>query len=158
MVEEVGLGVALGELLVALPHHEGQVPELGGALGDPDLLQRLVERELARRGAEQVLTPEDVRDLHHRVVDGVDQGVQRVAVRAGEGEVGHAARGEGGLAAHHVVPREVVVGHPQSHNGFAPLCGKCGTLLVGQVPVEVVVAEFRVTPGRAVTCLDLLRR
>ena len=76
--EEAGLGIALGELLVALAHDVGQVAELRHVLGHTHCVQRAVQRDLARGGAEQVLAAQDVGDAHQRVVHRVDQGVERV--------------------------------------------------------------------------------
>ena len=49
VVEEVRLGVALGELLVALAHDVGQVAEARHERGHPDVDERVVQRDLPRR-------------------------------------------------------------------------------------------------------------
>ena len=105
--EQVGLGVALGQLLVALAQHRRQVPEHRRAGADADRLQRLVERDLPRRRRQQVLAAQHVRDAHEGVVDRVDQRVQGLAVGADDDEVRHRARLERHLAAHQVVEGQV---------------------------------------------------
>ena len=42
VVEQVGLGVALGQFFVAFPHHERQVPEFRRVGGYPDTFQGVV--------------------------------------------------------------------------------------------------------------------
>ena len=85
--EEVGLGIALGKLLVALTHHERQVPERRCEIGDTDTNQCLVQRELTRSRGQQIFAAQYMGDLHQRVVDRVDQRVQRNAVAASQREV-----------------------------------------------------------------------
>ncbi len=129
VAEGVGLGVALGELLVALAHDVGQVAELRRAGADADLGQRGVQRDLARRAGEQVLAAQDVGDLHQRVVDGVDQRVERVAVGARQRVVGHVAAVELHLAAHEVVEDDRPVGHGETGHRSAALGLEVGLLL-----------------------------
>ena len=156
--EQVRLRIALGQLLVAVAENAWQMGELGNALRDADADQRLVQRDLARRRRQQVLAAQHVGDLHQRVVDRIDQGVQRISARPGQREVRHGARREGGVAAHQVVPGDVRVGHPQPHHRLAALGDERRALLVGQVAVEVVVAQLGISAGGDVTGLDLLRR
>ena len=54
--EQVGLRVTLGQLLGALAEHGGQVRELRHAIGHADADQRLVQRDLTRRGRQQVVS------------------------------------------------------------------------------------------------------
>ena len=69
VLEQIRLRVPLGELAIALAGDERQVPELGNGRGPPDVDQRLVQRDLARGGRQQVLATQHVRDPHQRVVD-----------------------------------------------------------------------------------------
>ena len=156
--EQIRLRVTLGQLLVPLAQYRWQVGELRNALGDPDPDQRLIQRDLPRRRRQQVFAAQHMRDLHQRVVDRVDQGVQRISVGSGQREIGNGPRREGGRAAHQVMPAEVVVGHPQPHHRVTAFGGECGALLVGQLAVEVVVAELGVAARGHVARLDLLGR
>ena len=158
MGEQIRLRVALRQLLGALPQYRWKVGEFRNALGDPDPDQRLIQRELPRRRRQQVFAAEHVGDLHQRVVDRVDQGVQRVSGCAGQREIGNRARREGGGPAHQIIPAEVFVGHPQPHHRVTALGEVRRALRVGQRTVEVVVAELGVAAGGHVTRLDLLRR
>ncbi len=142
VVEQVRLGVALGELLVALAHDVGQVAEAGHERGHADVDERVVERDLPRRRREQVLAAQHVRDAHQRVVDGVHERVEGRAVRAHDHEVGRAADREVDAAAHEVVEAEVDLGHAQAQRRLAALGAERRALLVGEVAVEVVVAEL----------------
>ena len=153
---EVRLRVALGQLLVALAGHVGQVPEPRRARGDADVGQRRVQRELPRRRGQQVLAAQHVGDAHQGVVHRVDERVQRRAVAADQHEVGHRAGGEADLAADEVGPHQVLVGHPQPQHRLAALGPEGGLLLVGEEPVVVVVAELRVLPGGQPAGVDLL--
>ncbi len=144
---QVGRGVALGELLVALPHDQRQVPEARSAGGHPDVGQRGVQRQLAGRGGQQVLPAQHVGDPHQRVVDRVDQRVQRLTAGPGQHEVRHGTGGEDHLAADQVVPGQVRVWHPQpQHRG--PSLGQEGRLLrLGGLPVGTVVTLLGVLAG-----------
>ena len=102
--EQVRLRVTLGQLLVAVAENGWQVRELRHAFGHADADQRLIQRDLARRGRQQVLSAQHVGDLHQRVVDRIDQGVQRISAGAGQREVRHGTGGERGFAADEVVP------------------------------------------------------
>ena len=51
----------------------------------------------------------------------------------------------------------VVSGHPRAPHRLASPPGEVRALLVGEVAVEVVVAELGVAPGGEVAGLDLLR-
>ena len=156
--EEVRLGVALRQLLVPLPHDVGQVTELRGRLGDADGLERFVEDDLARRRREQILTAQHVRDAHEGIVDGVDERVERLPVRADDDEVGDRAGLERDVAADEVGERDVVIGHPHPPHGFAALGAEGGDLVGREVAVEAVVAELGIPSGRPVPGLDLLVR
>ena len=130
--EQIGLRIALGQFLGALAEHGGQMPELRNAFGHTDAHQRPVQRDLTRRGRQQVLAAQHVGDLHQRVVDRIDQRVQRIAAAAGQREVRHGARRECRLAADEVVPADVLVGHPQPQHRPAAFGGERGALLVGR--------------------------
>ena len=157
--EQVRLRVALGQLLVALAEHQRQVPEVAArASATPIAISALVERDLARRRGQQVLAAQHVGDPHQRVVDRVDQRVQRIAARADDHEVGHRPGLERHVAADQVGEGDVLVGHPQPQHRLAALRAEGGALLVGEVAVEVVVAQLRVAAGGEVTRLDLLGR
>ena len=155
--EQVGLRIALGELLVALPHDVGKVPEDGHVAGHADVHQRADQHHLAGRGGEQVLAAEDMRDAHQGVVDGVDQGVQRGAVGADNDVVRDAAGLEGDFAAHHVGEGDVLVRHPDAEHRLAALGLERGQLLIGKIAVEVVIAQLGVAAGGPVPRLNLLR-
>ena len=109
-------------------------------LGDAQLDQRLVQRDLARGGGEQVLAAQDVGDLHQRVVDRVDERVQRGAVGADDAVVRHVLRGEGQLAADQVREGDRLVGHPEADDRGAALGLVLRDLLGGQVAAVAVVA------------------
>jgi len=98
-----------------------------------------------------------VRDAHERVVDGVHEGVERRTVGAHEDEVGRRPCGEVDAAAHEVVEAELDVGHAQAQRGLAALGAERRLLLVGQVAVEVVVAELLGPARGLVAGIDLLR-
>ena len=93
-----------------------------------------------------------------RVVDRVGQGVQRLAVGPHDDVVRHRTGSERQLAAHQVGERDALLGHPDAQHRLAALGAVGGPLLVGQVPVEAVVAQLGVAPGGAVARLDLLGR
>jgi len=156
--EHVGLGVTLGQLPVALPHHVRQVPVHRLHVRDADRQQRPEEDHLPRRGGEQVLPAQDVGDAHEGVVHRVGQRVQRLAVRPDDHEVGDRARREGEVTADEVGERHVLVRHPDAQHRLAPLRPVGRLLLLGEVTVAAVVAEFRVVAGSAVTLLEFLRR
>ncbi len=115
------LGVTLGELLVALAHDVRQVAEGRDLLGDAQLGQRLVQGDLPRGGGEQVLAAQDVGDLHQRVVDRVDQRVERGAVGTDDAVVRDVLRGEGQLAADQVREGDRLVGHPEADDRLPAL-------------------------------------
>ena len=154
--EQVRFGVALRQLLVALTHDVGQVAELRGRLGDADGLEVFVESDLTRGRGQDVLAAEHMGDTHERVVDGVDQGVQRLAIGTNDDEVGNSAGLEGDVAAHEVGEGDVLIGHAHAPHGFATLGAEGSLLLVGEVAVVPVVAEFGVTARSLVAGLDLL--
>ena len=129
--------------------------ELGGRLGDSDGLEVFVERDLARGRGQDVLAAEHMGDAHQRVVDGVDQGVQRLAVGADDDVVGHGAGFEGDVAADEVGEGDVLIGHAHAPYGFAAFGAEGGLLLVGEVAVKAVVAEFRVATRGLVAGFDL---
>ena len=154
--EQVGLRIALGQLLVALAHHVGQVAEHRHVPGDADRVQGAVERDLARSGREQVLAAQHVGDAHERVVHRVHEGVQRRAVRADHHEVRHGAGLEGDLPAHQVGEGDVLVRHAQPPDRRAALGLEGGDLLVREVTVVTVVAQLGIAAGGPVTGLGLL--
>ena len=151
-------GSRLDSFLLPSPCTDGRWPNTGMTRGDVELQQRAVERDLPGGRREQVLAAQHVRDAHERVVDRVDQRVQRLAVGAHDDEVRHRTRLERDLAADQVGEGDVVVGHPQAQRGLAALGAEERLLLVGQVAVGAVVAELRVAAGRLVAGLDLLGR
>ncbi|CAB4851534.1 unannotated protein [freshwater metagenome] len=151
------LGVALGELLVALPHDEWQVAKLRrGAVAHADRRECVVHRELARRAREEVLAAQHVSDRHQSIVDGVYQGVERLPVATHDDEVGYMLGGEGHLTAHEINPRPGTIGHPQAQHWQAALGAQRGLLLIGQIAIGVVIAEFRVLARGAAAILDLI--
>ena len=119
--EEVGLGVALGELLVAgLAEDERHVREARDERRHAGIDQRAVQRELPRGRRHEVLAADDVGDAHERVVDGVHERVERHATGAHQHEVGERAGREGHLAADEVDVRQILVGHRSRHAGSRP--------------------------------------
>jgi hypothetical protein len=110
------------------------------------------------RSRHEVLAADHVGDAHERVVDRVREGVERLAAGAHDDEVGEGAGREGDLAADQVDVGEVFVGHAQTPRGLAPLGAEGGLLLLGELTVEVVVAELLGTTGGLVAGVDLLRR
>ena len=128
------------------------------ALCDSDPGECLVQRDLARRGRQQILAPQYVGDVHQGVVDRIDQRVQRITVAARQGEVGDRARPDHRAAAHEIVPLDVAVGHRQTHHRGSALVAVGLLLLIGQGAVEVVVTQLRVAAGRLVAGLDLVGR
>lgn len=129
--EQVGLRIAL-DSFGALAENRWQVGVFGDDLSHADPDQRLVQRELTRGRRHQILTAQHMGDLHHGVVDRIDQRVQRFAAGAGQREIRHRTGREGGLAPHQVVPGDVLVGHPQPQHRLASLRLECGALFVGQ--------------------------
>ena len=107
--------------------------------------------DLARGAGEQVLAPEHVGDPHQRVVERVHERVERVAVGAGEGVVGHVVAVEGDPAPHEVVEDDVALGHPEPRHRRSPLGLERRHLLGGEVAAEPVVAHVlgagRLAPG-----------
>ena len=156
MDEEVGLGVPLGQLPVALPHDVRQVPELGNDLSPTDVHEGPVEDHLPRGGGQQVLTAQNVGDAHRGVVNGVDQGVEGLTARAHDDVVRHAACLEGDGAADQVGEGDVLVRHPHPQDGQATLGAEGVLLLLGQIAVEAVVAELGVLATLTMARLDLL--
>ena len=157
--EQVGLGVALGELLVSLiAQHERHVREARNERRDAGVDERAIQRELARRGRHEVFAPDHMRDAHERVVDGVHERVERHSPGADDHEVGERSRREGHLAADQVDVGEVLVGDAQTPGGLTALGPERGLLVVGEIAVVVVVAELlRATIG-LVAGVDLFGR
>ena len=137
--EQVRLRVTLGELLVALAHHVGGARRAGWCRSRRRSGPARRQRHLARGARQQVLPAQHVGDLHQQVVDGRDQGVERVAVGATEREVGDELGLEGDLSAHQVVERDRAVGHPEPHDRPAVLGLERRDLLVGELAAEAVV-------------------
>ncbi len=98
-------------------------------------------------------------DAHQRVVGGVGEGVERLAVRTHDDEVLHVLGAERDVAAHEVGERPVVRGHLEPDHRLAPL-GLEGHLLLGrQVAVQpVVAARPPLGPGLLATLLELVGR
>ena len=98
-IRKLDSGSRLLSFLLPSPMTYGQVAEPAvRPVGDADRLQRLVQRELARRRRQQVLAAQHVGDAHQRVVDRVDQRVERLTVAAHEHVVGDVLGGERDLA------------------------------------------------------------
>ena len=95
-------------------------------------------------------------DAHECVVDGVHEGVQRVAVGADDHVVGHGTGLEGDFTANEVVEGDVLVGHAQTPHGLTALGAVGFLLLFGEVAVVVVVAELRVLTGCLAAFLHLV--
>ena len=151
-------GSRLDSFLLPSPSTDGRCPNTGSPVPTPISSSARYSAIWRGRRRQQVLAAQHVRDAHERVVDRVDQRVQRLAVGAHDDEVRHRAGLERDLAAHQVREREVVVGHPQAQDRLAALGAERRLLLVGQVAVDAVVAELRVAAGGLVARLDLLRR
>jgi hypothetical protein len=79
--EQVRLGVTLGELLVALPHHVGQVAKTRNVGGNTDLLQGQIQSNLAGSGGEQVFPAQHVSHPHQGIIDRVHKRVERFSPR-----------------------------------------------------------------------------
>ena len=148
-------GSRLESFLLPSPMTSGRCPNSGTTCRDAQLDQRPVQRDLPRRARQQVLAAQHVGDLHQRVVDRVDQRVERVAVGAAEREVGDVLRLEGDLAAHQVVPGDRAVGHPEPHHRLAPLGLERRDLVVGELAAEAVV-PLHLGAGRLAARVDLL--
>jgi len=150
VAEQVGLGVALAQLLVALAHDIRQVTELrGGAVADADLRERVVQGDLAGRAGQQVLPAQHMGDLHERVVDGGDQRVERVAVGPRQGVVGHELCVEGDLTADQVVEADLALGHPEPDDAGSLLGLEELELVIGQLAAEAVVPHHLGAGGLA---------
>ena len=157
--EEIGLRVALGELFVpGVAQDEGHVGETRDEGGHTGLDEGSVERELTRGGRHEILAADDVGDPHQRVVDGVDEGIEGNTARADQDEVREGSRREGHLAADEIDVSEVFVRHTQAPGRLAPLRAVRGALLLGQIPVEIVVAQLLRSAVRLVARVDLFRR
>ena len=118
-------------------------------LPTPICARRVVERELARGRAEQVLPAQHVGDLHEQVVDGRDQRVERGPAGAAEREVGDELGLEGDLAADQVVEGDLALGHPEPDDRLAVLGAEGLDLLVGQLAAEPVVPHHLGAGGLA---------
>src|SRR5699024_4991061 len=88
-------------------------------------------------------TAQDVGDLHQRVIDGVDQGVQRCAVGACHDVVWMRFCFEGHLTADQVIPGPILLWHAQAPDWLAAFCLECGNLLIGEFSVVVVMVLLR---------------
>ncbi len=155
VLEEVGLRIPLGKLLVALARDEGKVAELGRVLGNADVGQCLVQRNLTRGGRQQVLAAQHVGDAHQRVVDGIDQGVQGCPVASDHHRIGYRTGREADLTADHVLEGDVAVRHPQAQDGQAPRRDSGRDQRLVRCPVVVVVAQLDIAPGRPVARLGV---
>ena len=156
MQQQVGLRVTLGEFLVALPHNVGQVTVQGNLIRHTDFDEGAHEHDLARRRRQQVLPPQHVGDLHEGVIHRVDQRVKRIPVGADNDVVRHRPGLERHFAADQVVERDVLIRHAHADHGFTTLGVECCLLFVGEVAVEPVVSQLRVTPGSPVPLLHLV--
>ena len=114
---ETGSLVPLGQPPVALAEHGRQMTESRGTpAADPDLLERVVQHDLARSGWQQVLAAEHMSDLHQRIVHRVDQRVERFAVAAHDDVVGHMGGREAHRPANQVVEGDVCIRHPHPNH------------------------------------------
>ena len=156
--EQVGTRIPLRELLRAVAEHERHVSESRDERCHAGFDERAVEHDLPRRRRHEVLTAQHVGDAHQRVVDRVDERVERHAVRPHDDEVAEAAGREGHVAAHEVVVRDVLVRHLEPQGGRAPLRTECGLLVLGEVAVVVVVSLLLRSAVRFVARVDLLGR
>ena len=83
--------------------------------------------------------------------------LSRLEDRVGAGRaLRNAVRLLAALPADQVVPREVLIGHPQAHHGLAAFRQEGRALRIGELPIEVVVPQFRVAAGGDMARLDLL--
>ena len=119
----------------------GRWPNRGAPFAKSQLGERLVQRDLAGRGRQQVLPAQHMGDLHGRVVDGVDQRVERLPVGPHEHVVGHMLGLEGDLAPHQVVEDDRPVGHPQPQHRTPTLGQERVDLLLRQGAAVAVVAR-----------------
>ena len=62
---------------------------LRNAIADTDPDQGTVQGDLSRRRRQKVLTAQHMGDPHQRIIDRVDQGIQRISIRPRECEVRH---------------------------------------------------------------------
>ncbi len=111
--------------------------------------------DLARRARQQVLAPQHVGDPHQRVVDRVDQRVERVTVGAAQREVGDVLGLERDVSADQVVPGDRAVGHPEPHDRPATFGLECRPLLGGELAAEAVVPHH-LRAGRLAARVDLV--
>ncbi|CAB4556159.1 unannotated protein [freshwater metagenome] len=95
---------------------------------------------------------------HNRVVDRVDQRVERVTVGAHDDEVRERPGREGDFTTHEVVERDVFVRHAQPERGLPPFGSEGGLLLKRQVAIGVVITHLGVAPGGTVTFFDFFGR
>ena len=132
--------------------------EAGGrAVAHADIRERGVHRELAGGRGEQVLAAQHVGDAHERVVDGVDQGVERVAIGAHDDVVGHVLATEGQLATDEVIPGPILIGHGEAGDGAATLGLEGCALLGSEVAAATGVALGAPgRPGSLALSLELL--
>ena len=124
-------------------------------LGNTQFFQRSVEDDLARRRREQVFTTQDVRDFHERVINGVDQRVQRVTIGADNDVVRNRTGLEGDLAADQVGEGNVLIGHAQAQNRLASLGAVGGNLIFGQITIKAVVTKLGILTLCDVASFDL---
>src|SRR5664280_3515961 len=148
VVGDRNLAVALGQRPAVVSGDQRQVPEPRHVIGGYG--QRGVQGQLPRHGGQQVLAPDDVRDLHQYVVDRGREHVQRVAVTAGQGEVGDQRMVERDLTTHQVGECRRPGRHPEPDRRRRALRAVGGGLGRTQRPAVPVV------PGRPVVATGLL--
>ena len=129
---------------------------LGNALADADADQRAMQGDLSRSRGQQILTAQHMGDLHQRIVDRIDQGVERLSGTTGQGEVRYRAGGERRLPTYQVTPADVLIRHPKSQHRVAASGAVFGALSIGEIAVVVVVPHFRIASGRDMAGFDLL--
>ncbi len=126
-------------------------------LGDAQFDQVTVQHDLARSGAQQILTAQHDVDAHQRVIDRVGQRVQRIAVRTHDHVIRHGTGLELDAATNQIVEGDVFVGHADTQGRLAAFSAESGLLLLGEVAVVAIVAERLRTARGHVARLDLLR-
>ncbi len=167
VVEERHVVASLRELLALLVDDEGQVAELDR----PVIAERAAQQQLLGRHVQQVLTPDDVRDVHLAVIDRVRDEERRRTVCAAQDEVLDGGVVEGDLPADQIGPRRrPVIGSAEAHRPtvtrsevtvpvgrvVGPATGPLAVALrhrvrpVGETGIEQAVHRcmMRIAPGR----------
>ena len=154
--KQIGLRITFRQFLGAIAEDRRQMGVLRNAIADTDPDQGTVQGDLSRRRRQKVLTAQHMGDPHQRIIDRVDQGIQRISIRPRECEVRHRSGRERRLTPDQIAPADVLIGHPQAQDRVAALGKVFGTLGFGEVAVVIVVTHLRITPGGNMAGLDLL--